>query len=357
MVQTTQVIAENAVIIRVNDNQANLAFKCKYDDKISDSEGLITLQTNPLECYQDTLERLLDGNLSGVGQLTDTDNDTVLDLFEIDSDTDGDQTPNINDTDDDNDGILTKNEIINADTDNDKIPNYLDNDDDGDGVFPESATLDTDSNSVPNYLDNDDDGDGILTKNESKTLDSDGDGIPDYLDPDQTVIQPPSGVLTLADSSRTILPDCVNGVVFNGLFPACIGDVGVGKGDSYIIKLNFKDIFKTVRMSGEFKMDQTTRGAYNMSISEVPGNFGVTEGCRDMSGSFASVSYVNQAEIDYLVANFNINVSDLLQTRCKLDLNKQYYLNVDVISSCQKDDSTKAICWGSIIQKSPHFDL
>jgi hypothetical protein len=90
----------------------------------------------------------------------DSDNDGIVDFYELNEDTDGDGIMNMNDADDDGDNILTLNE----------------------------GMIDVDSDGIPNYLDMDSDGDGMPDSIEGWNEDSDNDGIVDFIDPVYTEV-------------------------------------------------------------------------------------------------------------------------------------------------------------------------
>ncbi len=134
----------------------------------------------------------------------DTDEDSLLDSFEVDDpddpkDSDEDGTPDYLDPDDDGDMVPTIDEnydgdddVTNQDSDGDGTPDYLDVDDDGDTILTEDEDIDFDSDpqnddvdndNTPNYLDIDSDGDGIPDEYEG-LIDTDGDGTPDFADLD-----------------------------------------------------------------------------------------------------------------------------------------------------------------------------
>ncbi|MEQ8550141.1 MAG: T9SS type A sorting domain-containing protein [Cyclobacteriaceae bacterium] len=153
-----------------------------------------------------------DGN--GIADnLTDTDNDGLVDLFDSDNsgtlltlfDTDGDGLINAVDLDSDNDGITDITEAGGTDTNGDgKVDSSTDSDYDGlaDLVDTDSGgtayvSIDTDNDGVQDYLDVDSDNDGITdavengapdTNNDGRidsfSIDTDNDGLADAVDPD-----------------------------------------------------------------------------------------------------------------------------------------------------------------------------
>jgi len=163
-------------------------------------------------------------------------------------------------------------------------------------------------------------------------------------------------VVTPAHSSRTILPGCVNGVMSTGILPSCMGNRGVGRGERYAIQLTFLPRYQTTRPSGLFNFDETTRGAYNAAISQIPGSFDVPAGCKDENGFFPNLLYLNQLEIDDVLRRYpSATEAAILANQCKIDPAKIYYLNVEVVSSCRADDPSKPPCWASILQKGDQF--
>lgn len=131
--------------------------------------------------------------------MTDSDNDGIVDWVEGGQDTDGDGTPNYLDTDSDNDGITDSREAGDTDlatppvdTDQDGTPDYVDLDSDADSKpDKDEGTDDVDGDGKPNYIDIDTDNDGVndgtdncyVDVNGDQT-DSDGDGAGDACDAD-----------------------------------------------------------------------------------------------------------------------------------------------------------------------------
>ena len=157
---------------------------------------------------------------------TDTDNDGVADIYDLDNDNDG--IPNVVELgliDDNLDGTVygdstnpwvdangnglhdAYESVVPIDTDGDGVPDYLDLDSDNDGIFDSVeydgyGDIDITGNGVGDGQDyedglsgtagNNQDGDGILpllddydghgTLSYTLPVDTDGDGIPDYLD-------------------------------------------------------------------------------------------------------------------------------------------------------------------------------
>jgi len=103
----------------------------------------------------------------------DTDNDGVIDIFDID---------------DDNDGILTIVEGASTNSDSDVLPNYLDQDSDGDGLPDNVEAQNTFGYTAPSGVDANQDGlDDAYVSGGAMGItprDTDGDDIPDYKDLD-----------------------------------------------------------------------------------------------------------------------------------------------------------------------------
>ncbi len=194
-----------------------------HKDRDSDNDGISDL----LEAGG------TDADSDGIADnLTDTDGDGLLDIFDTDNggtplvlpDTDGDGLNDMYDVDSDGDGVpdLVENGLADSDG-NGRLDGFIDADGDGydDRYNPDSGgspvTLaDTDSDGVEDYLDPDSDNDGILDNVEAQTtagyttsasndadrdglddsydndsggtaistVDTDGDGTPDYQDTD-----------------------------------------------------------------------------------------------------------------------------------------------------------------------------
>ena len=170
----------------------------------------------------DDADQPIDNDCDGYANL-DTDEDGVLDFYEVEAetdkgfydsdkdtipdgtewgdltthagqlaplDTDGDGTIDALDTDSDDDGLNDQNEVGEIsdprDTDEDGIPDYRDSDDDGDGIptadeLDGGSPVDTDGDGIPDHRDVDSDGDGVYDAAEGMG-DNDGDGVPNYLD-------------------------------------------------------------------------------------------------------------------------------------------------------------------------------
>ncbi len=211
------------------------------DDGLTDDVEFLTLLTDAenADTDGDTVPDLVE--VGDVSDPLDSDEDTILDVF---------------DTDDDDDGVLTFDEDVgdgsnngadlsggdgdatNDDRDDDGIPNYLDDDDDDDGLLTaDEATTDSDSDGAPDYLDSDDDGDGIPTAVESDpaliydtslpgpATDADGDNTPNHLDDDSDN----DGFLDVdegtADADGDSIPDYVD-LDLAGLSVSLSGPVG-----------------------------------------------------------------------------------------------------------------------------------
>ena len=181
---------------------------------------------NPVNCGTSTVTIVVytDQNL------TDTDGDRILNIYDLDDDNDGIpdniELRNGELFDSDGDGIIDSEDL---DSDEDGIPdnveaglsNYDSNMDgmvDGElgtnGLLnllertPDSGTInylviDTDEDGVYNFQDIDDDNDGILTKLEENT-DIDEDGIPNYLDLDSDGDGIPDNVEAQSSANYTL---------------------------------------------------------------------------------------------------------------------------------------------------------
>lgn len=217
------------------------------------SSNLVFNQSLTIFNLNDNFPEHIQGNFQNLNVFpicatSDTDNDGLTDLVELNigtsptnTDTDGDlltdnvevnillTNPLLIDTD--NDGIFDVNEDpdldnlnngtelsigtnpLNPDTDSDQLnddieisiaSNPLDPDTDQDHVSdsieaPNGNPINTDNDNLPNIIDDDDDNDGILTVNEDANQnnnpsddDSDNDNLPDYLDPDLVAIHSPN---------------------------------------------------------------------------------------------------------------------------------------------------------------------
>ena len=119
----------------------------------------------------------IDGN-----PIVDADGNLVVASVDVFSDTDNDGITNINDIDDDNDGILDIVEYNGVDPlgdhDNDNIPNYRDTDfgvdSNNDGIVD---SFDFDMDGIPNHFDLDSDNDGIMDIVEAGGIDTDNNGL------------------------------------------------------------------------------------------------------------------------------------------------------------------------------------
>lgn len=190
---------------------------------------------------------------------------TDLIVFVVSPDTDNDGVVNYFDLDDDNDGIPDTEELLTAlnsgDTDGDGIADNLDLDSDNDGLYDvweagggffdgdvngtyvnwwdsngnglddyiELNPLplpDTDSDSLPDYQDVDDDDDGILTADEydndedGYADDCDNDGTPNYLDPESCEVMVPEVFSPNFDGVNDVL-------IINGIFDYKYSDLKI----------------------------------------------------------------------------------------------------------------------------------
>ncbi|MGF1465567.1 MAG: hypothetical protein ACFCGT_05490 [Sandaracinaceae bacterium] len=142
------------------------------------------------------------GPVGDMAAVLDSDGDTLTALQEGVGqliDTDGDSVPDYLDGDSDDDGLLDRVEAGDADlvtnppdSDGDDIPDLRDLDSDDNGIpdgLESAATEDPDDDGLPNFADDDDDGDRIrdvleIGANTDFPVDTDNDGIPDFRDRD-----------------------------------------------------------------------------------------------------------------------------------------------------------------------------
>jgi Bacterial Ig-like domain/Bacterial TSP3 repeat len=195
----------------------------------------------------------------------DSDNDGILDNFELSSTPDGkgpftpvntDNNGPIDalDTDSDDDGILDALERDGAagtapqDFDGDKNPNYRDLDSDADGIPDKveaganpSAPVNTDGLDKPNYLDVDSDADGVDDKVEAgvdprvpSNTDNDKPAVPDYVDLDSDNDCVPDRTDLGADRTNPAAPKANASDNCPASTPVCLTDRGVcaAAGDS-----------------------------------------------------------------------------------------------------------------------------
>jgi predicted outer membrane repeat protein len=178
---------DDAIFTGAPDIKDDLDNDC---DAVTDRD---TDQDNVLDWYE--IEQGTDT------RATDTDGDTIPDGIEWGdttthagllavSDADGDGKIDALDDDSDGDGIKDRDEAgvtprNPADTDGDGLYDFRDDDDDGDGISTRAETeggrRDTDGDGQEDHVDPDADGDGAFDKTEG-TADSDGDGVANYLD-------------------------------------------------------------------------------------------------------------------------------------------------------------------------------
>lgn len=196
-----------------------------------------------------TIYKYLDVDGDGrIDDIIDSDGDGIPDAMDAEpgqrgsrSDSDDDGVPSVRDLDDDGDGIPDSLEG-DDDTDGDGVPNRLDRDADNDGIpdriemglprpsgvdannngmddaYEGVAMRDTDGDGIPDYLDTDSDNDGVSDVQEILLValsgaDADGDGIDDAIDADATggIDANGDGVddskVNLADSDGDGIPD------------------------------------------------------------------------------------------------------------------------------------------------------
>jgi hypothetical protein len=113
----------------------------------------------------------------------DSDDDTLSDTLEGAADSDGDGAEDFRDLDSDDDGLADALEGL-VDSDGDGLADLRDTDSDGDGMSDQlEGDADTDGDGVRDSLDLDSDEDGLLDRLEGE-LDSDEDGLRDSIDLD-----------------------------------------------------------------------------------------------------------------------------------------------------------------------------
>jgi gliding motility-associated-like protein len=121
-------------------------------------------------------------SITGVNSPVDLNNNPVDSSVDVSSDSDNDGITNINDIDDDNDGIIDTEEYNGLDPlldhNNDNIPNYRDPDFgvdvNNDGIID---VFDFDLDGIPNHFDLDSDNDGITDIVEAGGVDLDNNGL------------------------------------------------------------------------------------------------------------------------------------------------------------------------------------
>ncbi len=246
-----------------------------------------------------------------------TSDEVVLNMF---SDTDNDGIPDITDLDDDNDGIPDTDESggldPNADGDGDGVPFYLDDDDtngaigDTDGI---EAGFDTDNDGVPNHLDLDSDNDGIFDIVESGQLnggtiiDADNNGVLDGAPGlfgtngllDALEDAPDSGTLTLAtaDSDTDGIPDS------NELNSD-------GDGCSDVLEAGFTDSDGSGRLGADAGLTVDSNGVVNtpgLTDGYTTPLDGDTNGIFDFQEVGAQVTLANQPMDQTITINSNAN--------------------------------------------------
>jgi len=190
-------IADQINYLSITDSISIMCWQKSYMDNVNIEVYSTASDCNDISANQDYdadgISNIDEVNVHGTNPvIDDTDEDGVLDGFDVfpfdDSesvDTDNDGTGNNADTDDDNDGVLDDVDAFplddseSVDTDGDGFGNNADTDDDNDGVLDgadalpldATETIDTDNDGTGNNADTDDDNDGILDENDDAPLD------------------------------------------------------------------------------------------------------------------------------------------------------------------------------------------
>lgn len=151
----------------------------------------------------DRADGVEDGVVALHNNLDDSDDDGIINMYDLDDDNDG--APDVSDAypldataiyDVDGDHVadvidlFPDNSFTSSDLDFDGIADRYDSDIDGDGIRndDDDYPFDTDNDGTPNIFDDDDDGDGIADADDdfpvdaTKQYDSDGDGYADNVD-------------------------------------------------------------------------------------------------------------------------------------------------------------------------------
>lgn len=175
----------------------------------------------------------------------------------------------------------------------------------------------------------------------------------------------PDGVIIVgpAVNERTILPDCVNGIAFTSFAPSCfLNSDGVSFGEIYAVAYDFKQGIGA--FEGEFFMDETGGGGYDIALSTTPGDMNPPmEGCKSLFGGFGQLRYVDTLMAAGLqnvrVIGGRIGITrDPLAGLCVVDPSQPYYLNVRVVDQrCNADDPFTSKCSAIILQNKANLDL
>ncbi len=188
-------ISGNPIDVLNIENLKNIDALYAYDTPLKCWQEKVLLSLNNIDeinafCIQDDADYF------------DTDNDGIVNLYDMDDD--GDGVDDLSDSDIDGDGVLNRYDKFaidkerSGDCDQDGLENSLDLDDDNDGVedtedlFPCTATesRDSDGDGIGDNADLDDDNDGVADEEDAfpfdgaESRDSDGDGIGDNADLD-----------------------------------------------------------------------------------------------------------------------------------------------------------------------------
>lgn len=175
----------------------------------------------------------------------------------------------------------------------------------------------------------------------------------------------PNGVVVVdpAVNERTILPACVNGISFTSFAPSCfLNSDGVTFGETYAIAYNFKQL--STGFSGDFFMDETGGGGYDLALSTIPGDMNpASEGCKSLFGGFGQLRYVDTIQASALssvriIGGRTTITRDPLAGLCVVDPAQTYYLNVRVVDQrCDAQNASTAKCSPIILQDISNLDL